>query len=52
MKNIIFQIPKKVVIGFSKSNETTSIIEEMGLKRVLISDEYPKILIINFLNYS
>lgn len=36
MKNVIFQMPKKVVIGFSKSNKTASIIEEMGLKRVLI----------------
>jgi len=36
MKDIIFQMPKKVEIGFSKSNEIASLIEEMGLKRVLI----------------
>jgi alcohol dehydrogenase class IV len=36
MKNIIFQMPKKVEIGFSKSNEIAFLIKEMGLKRVLI----------------
>jgi len=36
-------------IGFDKSNEIATLIKEIGLKRVLISDKYPKILIINFL---
>jgi len=36
MKDIIFQMPKKVEIGFSKSNEIASLIKEMGSKRVLI----------------
>ena len=36
MKNIIFQMPKKVEIGFYKSNEIATLIKEMGLKRVLI----------------
>ena len=36
MKNIIFQMPKKVEIGFYKSNKIATLIKEMGLKRVLI----------------
>lgn len=40
MKDIIFQMPKKVEIGFSKSNEIASLIEKMGSKRVLIVIDY------------
>lgn len=36
MKDIIFQMPKNVEIGFYKSNEIATLIKEMGFKRVLI----------------
>ena len=34
MKNIIFQMPKKVEIGFYESNGIATLIKEMGLKRL------------------
>jgi len=40
MKDFIFQMPRKIEVGFSKSREITKIIKEMELKRVLIVIDY------------
>ena len=40
MKDFIFQMPRKIEVGFSKSREIAKIIKEMELKRVLIVIDY------------
>ncbi|AZO93516.1 iron-containing alcohol dehydrogenase [Halocella sp. SP3-1] len=36
MQDIIFQIPKRVEIGFSKSEQVGEIVEELGISRLLV----------------
>ena len=40
MKDFIFQMPRKIEVGFSKSREIAKIIKEMELKSVLIVVDY------------
>lgn len=40
MKDFIFQMPRKIEVGFSKSREISKIIKEMELKSVLIVVDY------------
>ncbi len=40
MKDFIFQIPRKIEVGFSKSRDIAKIIREMELQRVLIVVDY------------
>ena len=40
MKNFIFQIPRKIEVGFSKSKELANIINKMELKKILIVVDY------------
>ena len=40
MKNFIFQIPRKIEVGFSKSKELVNIINKMELKKILIVVDY------------
>jgi len=40
MKNFIFQIPRKIEVGFSKSKELVNIINKMELKKILIIVDY------------
>ncbi|ODS40559.1 MAG: hypothetical protein A7315_02430 [Candidatus Altiarchaeales archaeon WOR_SM1_79] len=36
MKDFLFQIPHRIEVGFSKSNEIVNIVKEMELKRILL----------------
>lgn len=40
MKNFIFQMPRKIEVGFSKSKELVNIIKTIELKKVLIIVDY------------
>jgi alcohol dehydrogenase class IV len=40
MKDLIFQMPRKIEIGFSKSRDLSKIIKEMKLNKVLIVVDY------------
>ena len=40
MKDFIFQMPRKIEVGFSKNREIAKIIKKMELKRVLIVIDY------------
>ena len=40
MKDFIFQMPRKIVVGFSKSRDLSIIIKEMKLNKVLIVVDY------------
>jgi len=40
MKNVIFQMPRKIEVGFSKSRGIAKIIKEMELENVLVVVDY------------
>ncbi len=40
MKNFIFQMPRKIEVGFSKSKKLVNIIKKMNLKKILIVVDY------------
>jgi len=40
MKDILFQMPRKIEVGFSKSREIVNIIKKMKLKKILIVIDY------------
>lgn len=51
MKDLIFQMPRKIEVGFSKSRDLSKIIKEMKLNKVLIVVDYnlKKIGIVDYL---